>query len=244
MTKPAAQPQVAPQQEVQQQAMPQPVAQPQVASQPVAQPQVVAQPVAQPQVVSQSVAQPMPSAPQRVMSPAPQPQVASQQESQSMRRPTPKLKRSGLSLSSMMGGEAKTASEIAEEAAAAASAEVVIDPRSEEKLNAAKGKMIDVLSRGRVRYVPVFETMRAEGNTVRLTVASRELFEEIMRDKLRWLGEIAQVAGVNGVIELEVEVNEAIKIARPITIEDRLKHLIAKNDKLKEMIEQLVLDAE
>ena len=236
VTKPAAQPQVAPQQEVQQQAMPQSVAQPQVVSQSVAQPQVVAQPVAQPQVVSQSVAQPMPS--------APQPQVAPQQEAQSMRRPTPKLKRSGLSLSSMMGGEAKTASEIAEEAAAAASAEVVIDPRSEEKLNAAKGKMIDVLSRGRVRYVPVFETMRAEGNTVRLTVASRELFEEIMRDKLRWLGEIAQVAGVNGVIELEVEVNEAIKIARPITIEDRLKHLIAKNDKLKEMIEQLVLDAE
>jgi DNA polymerase-3 subunit gamma/tau len=143
-----------------------------------------------------------------------------------------------------MGGEAKTASELAEIEAAAAAAEVVIDPQSEEKLLEAKGKMLARLNSGRVRYVPVFETMRAEGNVVHLTVASRELFEEIMRDKLRWLGEIAQVAGISGALELEVTVNEAIKIARPITIEDRLKHLMAKNDRLKEMIEMLVLDAE
>jgi DNA polymerase-3 subunit gamma/tau len=143
-----------------------------------------------------------------------------------------------------MGGEVKTASEIAEEAAVAAAAEVIVDPRSQEKLMEAKGKLLSILSSGRVRYVPVFETMRAEGNIVHLTVASRELFEEIMRDKLRWLGEIAQVAGINGVLELEIVVNEAIKIARPITIEDRLKHLMTKNDRLKEMIEQLVLDAE
>ena len=52
------------------------------------------------------------------------------------------------------------------------------------------------------------------------------------------------MAGINGALELEIVVNEAIKIARPITIEDRLKHLMTKNDRLKEMIEQLVLDAE
>ena len=138
----------------------------------------------------------------------------------------------------------KTASEMAEEAAAAAAVEVVIDPQSETKLAVAKDKMLAILNSGRVRYVPVFETMRAQGNVVHLTVASRELFEEIMRDKLRWLGEIAEVAGVNGALELEVTVNEAIRIARPITIEDRLKHLMARNDKLKDMIEQLVLDAE
>ena len=149
-----------------------------------------------------------------------------------------------MSLNTLMGGEVKTASEIASEEAAAASVKVVIDPESEAKLMAAKGKFVTILSSGRARYVPVFETMRAEGNVVHLTVASRELFEEIMRDKRRWLGEIAQVAGISGALELEVTVNEAIKIARPITIEDRLKHLMGRNDKLKEMIEQLVLDAE
>ena len=217
-------------------AKPQPtpaVAQPQVASV-AAQPQVgsatqqVAQPVSQPgaQSIQQSV---------------PQPVAQPQQRAAARTSAKPKL---GLSINSLMGGEAKTASEEAAAAAAAAAVEVVVDPRSEEKLLAAKSKMIEILGSGRVRYIPVFNTMRAVGNVVHLTVASRELFEEIMRDKLRWLGEIAEVAGVNGVLELEVTINEAIKIARPITIEDRLKHLMAKNDKLKEMIEQLVLDAE
>ena len=236
---------------------PAPVAQPQVA-QPAPQPvQQGAQPVQpkvepQPVVVQQSpvaaapVAQP---APQPVVQPAPQPvaqsapQSAPQPAAQPARRPAPRIKQA-MSLNTLMGGEIKTASEIAEEAAAAASAEVVIDPRSEEKLMAAKGKFIAILSSGRARYVPVFETMRAEGNVIKLTVASRELSDEIMRDKLRWLGEIAQVAEISGALELEIEVNEAIRIARPITIEDRLKHLVAKNDKLRDMIEQLVLDAE
>ena len=228
---------------------PAPVAQPQVA-QPAPQPvQQVAQPVQpkvepQPVVVQQSpvaaapVAQP---APQPVAQPAPQP--VAQPAPQPARRPAPRIKQA-MSLNTLMGGEIKTASEIAEEAAAAASAEVVIDSRSEEKLMAAKGKFIAILSSGRARYVPVFETMRAEGNVIKLTVASRELSDEIMRDKLRWLGEIAQVAEISGALELEIEVNEAIRIARPITIEDRLKHLVAKNDKLRDMIEQLVLDAE
>ena len=232
---------------------PAPVAQPQVA-QPAPQPvQQVAQPVQpkvepQPVVVQQSpvaaapVAQPaVQPAPQPVAQSAPQPVAPS--APQPARRPAPRIKQA-MSLNTLMGGEIKTASEIAEEAAAAASAEVVIDPRSEEKLMEAKGKFIAILSSGRARYVPVFETMRAEGNVIKLTVASRELSDEIMRDKLRWLGEIAQVAEISGALELEIEVNEAIRIARPITIEDRLKHLVAKNDKLRDMIEQLVLDAE
>ncbi len=209
----------------------------------VAQPQV-ASVAAQPQVGSatQQVAQPVsqPGA-QSIQQSAPQPVAQPQQRAAARTSAKPKL---GLSINSLMGGEAKTASEEAAAAAAAAAVEVVVDPRSEEKLLAAKSKMIEILGSGRVRYIPVFNTMRAVGNVVHLTVASRELFEEIMRDKLRWLGEIAEVAGVNGVLELEVTINEAIKIARPITIEDRLKHLMAKNDKLKEMIEQLVLDAE
>ena len=224
---------------------PAPVAQPQVA-QPAPQPvQQVAQPVQpkvepQPVVVQQS---PVAAAPVAQPAPQPAPQPVAPSAPQPARRPAPRIKQA-MSLNTLMGGEIKTASEIAEEAAAAASAEVVIDPRSEEKLMEAKGKFIAILSSGRARYVPVFETMRAEGNVIKLTVASRELSDEIMRDKLRWLGEIAQVAEISGALELEIEVNEAIRIARPITIEDRLKHLVAKNDKLRDMIEQLVLDAE
>ncbi len=238
MVQPQAQPQPQVQPQPQAQSQPQPqqpaveLVQPVVAPRAVVEPEnpvvaaPVAQPVAQPQPMAQPVAQP-----------------AAQPSSQPARRPAPRIKQA-VSLNTLMGGEVKTASEIASEEAAAASVKVVIDPESEAKLMAAKGKFVTILSSGRARYVPVFETMRAEGNVIKLTVASRELSDEIMRDKLRWLGEISQVAEIKGALELEIEVNEAIKIARPITIEDRLKHLVAKNDKLRDMIEQLVLDAE
>ena len=232
---------------------------PTVAPQPEQQP--VASPASQP--ATQSV-QPATPATQPAMqsvqpaAPAVQPVVQSEQtatqsaqqpeqhvESPVMRRSTARPPRKSVSITSMMGGEAKTASEIVEEAAAAAASKVVMDGLSEQKLTNAKEAIIERLSTtGRIRYVPVFDTMRAEGNRVKLTVASRELFEEMMRDQLTWLNEIAQIAKINGALEFDIEINEAIRVARPITIEDRLKYLVTKNDRLRDMIEQLALDAE
>ena len=208
-----------------------------------------------PELVAPQVQQPTQRAVQPSVQPAPQPiqQVAAEPvsaarptqeitvEPQPKRRAAPKI---GMSINDMMSGNVKSASDLAREVEAAASAEVVIDPQSEQKLMAAKGSLIEDIQKRRARYVPVFETMRIKGNTVHVTVASRELSDEIMHDKLTWLSDIARIAGIKGAIDLVVEINEEIKIARPITIEDRLKHLVAKNDRLKDMIEQLVLDAE
>lgn len=206
----------------------------------VSAPEAVATPVAKPTAQPAAPAVPQQPAAEVVVEPArvvAEPVVPQQPK----RRPAPRI---GLSINNMMSGDVKTASELAREVEAASSVEVVIDPSSEQKLMEAKGRFIAELQKSRARFVPVFETMRAEGNVVHITVASKELHEDIMRDKLTWLSSIARTAGVNGAIDLVVEVNEAIKIARPITIEDRLKHLMAKNDRLKEMIERLVLDAE
>ena len=245
-------------------------ASPAAQSAPAVAPQPEQQPVASPVVrevgaspATQSV-QPATPATQPAMqsvqsaAPAVQPVVQSEQtatqsaqqpeqhvESPTMRRSTARPPRKSVSITSMMGGEAKTASEIVEEAAAAAASKVVMDGLSEQKLTNAKEAIIERLSTtGRIRYVPVFDTMRAEGNRVKLTVASRELFEEMMRDQLTWLNEIAQIAKINGALEFDIEINEAIRVARPITIEDRLKYLVTKNDRLRDMIEQLALDAE
>ena len=241
-----------------------PAVAPQPEQQPVASPvvrEVGASPASQPAM--QSV-QPATPATQPAMqsvqpsAPAVQPVVQSEQtvtqsaqqpgqhiESPTMRRSATRPPRKSVSITSMMGGEAKTASEIVEEAAAAAASKVVMDGLSEQKLTNAKEAIIERLSTtGRIRYVPVFDTMRAEGNRVKLTVASRELFEEMMRDQLTWLNEIAQIAKINGALEFDIEINEAIRVARPITIEDRLKYLVTKNDRLRDMIEQLALDAE
>ena len=223
-------------------AQPAPQPQPVVTPQPVVQPAPTPAPQSTPapQPAPQPQPQPTPE-PQQVATPQPTPEP--QPAEQPKRRTAPRPAGRSVSINTMMGGEAKTASEIVE-AAAAEATKVVVDPQSEQKLLAAKPAFIERLTSGRMRYVPVFNTMGAEGNKVKLTVPSRELFEEMMRDQLTWLKELAEVANIGGALEFDITINEAIRVARPITIEDRLRHMVAKNDRLKDMIEQLVLDAE
>ena len=227
--------------ELQPASQPTPVAQPT----PAPQPAPVAQPTPAPQPVAQPVSAPAPT-PQPTPTPVAQPQpvpapVAEERPTQTAtpRVVTPRSRRAGMSLGSLLSEDtnAQTKSEahaVVEE----------VDPDCQAKLMAIKAEFVDILSKGRMRYVPVFETMTVSDRVVRVVVPSRELFEEIMRDKLEWLKEIQKLAGLRCSIDLEVVVNEAVRIARPITIEDRLRHLMGKNERLKEMIETLVLDAE
>ena len=216
-----------------------PVAQPSPAPQPVAQP--VSAPAPTPQPMPTPVAQPQP-VPTSAAQPQPVPTPVAEERSAQTATPrvvTPRSRRAGMSLGSLLSEDtnAQTKSEahaVVEE----------VDPDCQAKLMAIKAEFVDILSKGRMRYVPVFETMTVSDRVVRVVVPSRELFEEIMRDKLEWLKEIQKLAGLRCSIDLEVVVNEAVRIARPITIEDRLRHLMGKNERLKEMIETLVLDAE
>ena len=119
-----------------------------------------------------------------------------------------------------------------------------IDPMCAEKITAAQDKIIESLLTTRPRLGRAFESMTVEGNTVRTTVASQALCDEIMLEKSELQKLFASMSGVTGLIEIEVEVNERIKVSRPITLEDRLKHLIGRNERLTEMISALGLDAE
>lgn len=148
----------------------------------------------------------------------------------------------GVSINNLLGGTAKTATELAEEAFKAVRKE--IDPASEQKIMAIKERWVESLMQSRPRQGVVFDTMTVEGNTVVVTVASKAAEDEIVRQKIELLNEIAEVAGVNGALEMRIILNEQIRVARPITLEDRLKHMVGKNERLLHMIEHLELDAE
>ena len=203
----------------------------------------------------QQVAQSVQPAPQPA--PAPQPIPAPQREAETVRvepvaepkpRPRATTQRSlssSVSLNLLLDGEVKTATELV----AAAEAEVretasSIDPACMEKIAAAKERIIEVLTKTRHRYGVFFDGMAVEGNVVRVTVPSEALADDIRRDKAELQKIFAQQSGAKGYIEIEVVVNERVKIYRPITLEDRLKHLMEKNERLEEMIQTLQLDAE
>ena len=199
------------------------------------------QQVATPQPVSQP-AQPAPQpAVQSVVVEAPK--VEATETKPGMRRAQRKVTSAGISLSGLLNGDALTATELAAQEAAKGE-EIYIDPSCEEKLSLKRDAIVDRIKRERPRISVAFLNFRVEANVVKMAVPSRELHDEIMYEKADLQRIIAEVSGVRGLIELEVEVNEQIKASRPITLEDRLKHLVAKNERLVDMIERMKLDAE
>ena len=127
---------------------------------------------------------------------------------------------------------------------AARTTDIVIDPASESKLTKARDEILKLIRERRPRFVQVFEEMRFQGNTIAVSVPTSELREEILRSKTAMLMRIAQLAGINGALELEVKVNEEIRAARPIKLEDRVKYMTDKNPLLTEFRKALDLEVE
>ena len=118
------------------------------------------------------------------------------------------------------------------------------DARSEHKILERRAAVLEAILRERPRFVVAFEKMKVAGHTITVEVPSQTLYEEIMRSKTEVLLAIARTAGVNGSLELEVKVNEQIKAARPIKLEDRIKHMTEKNPAVLELKRLLDMEYE
>ena len=195
---------------------------------PAAQPRPETVPAAQPaQAVSQQpAAQPEPAAPQ-VVKPVRRPMI------------------SGTSLSELLASGGNISDAESPDGEAEAEPETVeIDPACEQKLEQAREGILNLLRTKRTRFVPAFELMSVRGNTISVSVPTTELREEMLRSKTGMLMRIAELAGISGAIELEVIVNEEIRAARPIKLEDRVKYMTEKNPLIVELRRALDLEVE
>ncbi|WP_279068949.1 DNA polymerase III subunit gamma/tau [Alistipes timonensis] len=195
---------------------------------PAAQPRPETVPAAQPaQAVSQQpAAQPEPAAPQ-VVKPVRRPMI------------------SGTSLSELLASGGNISDAESPDGEAEAEPETVeIDPACEQKLEQAREGILNLLRTKRPRFVPAFELMSVRGNTISVSVPTTELREEMLRSKTGMLMRIAELAGISGAIELEVIVNEEIRAARPIKLEDRVKYMTEKNPLIVELRRALDLEVE
>ena len=118
------------------------------------------------------------------------------------------------------------------------------DPQSEQKIADRRGAVIEAILRERPRFVVAFENMTVDAHTITVEVPSQTLYEEIMRSKTEVLLIIARTAGITGSLELEVKVNEQIKVSRPIKLEDRIKHMTEKNPLVLELKKELDMEYE
>ena len=209
---------------------------------------VAATPAAQPQPdpATRPGPNPVPAAPQQAAAapgPAPAPAArpeASKPAPQPVRRPLI----SGTSLSELLASAGSNPDEEPSEQETAEPEVATIDPECERKLERAREKILNLIRERRPRFVPAFELMRVQGNTISLSVPTSELREEILRSKTGMLMRIAELAGITGAIELEVVVNEEIRAARPIKLEDRVKYMTEKNPLIAELRKALDLEVE
>ena len=131
-----------------------------------------------------------------------------------------------------------------EEGAARKAEPVVVDPATAEKLDQARPQLMELIKTRRPRFLAAFELMKIAGNRISVSVPTTELRDEIMRTRNSMLRHFIALAGINGTIELEVSVNEEIRAARPIKLEDRLKWLSDKNPELQDLCKILELNPE
>ena len=124
------------------------------------------------------------------------------------------------------------------------SATAEIDPECTAKLERGREAILALIRERRPRFVPVFEQMAFHDNTIGLSVPTTELRDEILRSKTAMLMRIAEVAGITGRIELEITVDEQIRAARPIKLEDRVKFITEKNPLVAELRKALDLEIE
>ena len=103
-----------------------------------------------------------------------------------------------------------------------------VDPESEQKLTAKRQEIIEFLGREYPILKSVLEQLRFKGNKMVLEVPTDSLREELRHTRSEILESVAPLAGVNGMLDLEVILREVEVKLRPVKLEDRLRHIEQK----------------
>ena len=208
----------------------------------VAQPMVTTPKVAPQTIAPQTVgAQPTPQPTPTAQEPTPAPKaVATPQPKATVRTTTSRTSISGTSISSLLGKVAPKSAEEGSEQGTSSSL-TSIDPLTEQKIANAREKFIAKLREQSVRLALAFDTMKVDGNRLVIEAESDVLEDEIRHHKTAVLQLLADTAGINGMLELEI-VRPVVeyRAPKPIRVEDRMAFLVDKNplvDKLRKALE-------
>ena len=203
---------------------------------------VVVQPVAQP------VAQPTVQAAPTISKPEPhsvaQPQTTVQPAAQPQRVVGGGAARRGSNISSALASGSITSliKSVSGGAQTEESEDIYTDPQSESKLRSSMERFIEAIVAKHPRFSPAFESVKVSGNTIITEVSSAIMRDDLYNSRGEITDIIADISGVNGVIKLDIVLNETEVKLRPIKLEDRLAHISSKTPLFDEMVEGLELE--
>ena len=170
--------------------------------------------------------------------------MATPQPNTAPRTTTPRTSISGASLASLLSKAAPKASDESSEQGTSGSL-AFIDPLTEQKIANARDKFIAKLREQSVRMALAFDTMKVDGNRLTIEAESEVLEDEIRHHKTAVLQMLADTAGINGMLELEI-VRPVVeyRAPKPIRVEDRMAFLVEKNPMVNTLRKALELELE
>ena len=155
----------------------------------------------------------------------------------------PRVSLSGASLASILSQQVTHATE--EGDSPAVNPLTAIDPMTQQKIALVRDKFIAKLGEESVRLSLAYDTMRIDGNRVIIEAESDVLEEEIKRTKSATLHLLAEMASINGTLDIEiVRPQREYRAPKPIRIEDRMAYLVEKNAVVKRLQKALELELE
>ena len=166
--------------------------------------------------------------PQPTMQPAVQPTAAPQQPQP--RAAAPRMaagmgKRSSIDSALASGSINNLIKSMSAPVQSEQSADIYTDPQSEEKLKASFDKAVASLIAKHPRFSPAFEKVKICGNTISVEVPTPILRDDLTNTRSEITEHFADVAGIDGIVKLDVVLNEVKIKLRPVKLEDRLAHV-------------------
>ena len=202
-----------------------------------------------PAPVAQSVVVPTPApAPAPVAQATPQPQSAPAPAAQP-RAAAPRMvsgmgKRSSIDNALASGSINDLIKSMSAPVQSEQSVDIYTDPKSEEKLKAAFDKAVALLVIKHPRFSSAFEKVVISGNTISVEVPTPILRDDLVGTRSEITEHFADVAGVEGVVTLEVVLNEVQVKLRPVKLEDRLAHVAGCSPLFDEFVKTLDLEVD
>ncbi|MFR9523645.1 MAG: DNA polymerase III subunit gamma/tau [Rikenellaceae bacterium] len=148
----------------------------------------------------------------------------------------PTMRRPLVSLTDIYNGGAAKSVEVTEE-----DGQSQIDTRSEELLEASRGALLEFIAAWRPRFAVPFEAMEFRGHVIEVKVPTSELQTEVERSRSELLHKVVEIAGINGLIELKLILDEKIVASRPVKMEDKIAHLVKLNPEISRFKERFNL---
>ena len=118
----------------------------------------------------------------------------------------------------------------------------IFDPQCEAKINAKRSEFLSALNIQKPRLANALGSMVVSDHTIRATVMTEMVREELLRNSKELNTLLREVCGIEGSVVFDIEVVKSNTVLKPVKAEEKLRFLVERNSEVTNLIQSLDLD--